>query len=130
MTISTSSKLHKSQDCVESDVIRVISGVNVRRFVYLIYVFVSIISTTVLYLFPTAIVIVGFIILQLLLLLSIYPLVKFALKTEDYDVVWDHEGFHWFHQSNIAASEPPIQQPYTDGPSSSPTNYYLSHMFI
>ncbi|PIO60427.1 hypothetical protein TELCIR_18075 [Teladorsagia circumcincta] len=101
MTIATSLQEKKLQDCVESDTIRVISGAAARRTVYLIYICVIASTAGILYLFPTTVIITGFIVLQVLLLASLYPLVKFAIMTEDHDLVWDQDGVHWLKISDI-----------------------------
>ncbi|KAK5964393.1 hypothetical protein GCK32_013533 [Trichostrongylus colubriformis] len=128
MTIATTLQEKKLQDCVESDVIRVISGTTARRLVYLMYIIVVTTSAAVLYLFPSTVIITGFIVLQVLLFASIYPLVKFAIKTEDHDLVWDQDGLHWFHQSAVVQVNEYNEQPYRDLPHQ--TNYFMSYAFI
>ncbi|VDP14195.1 unnamed protein product [Heligmosomoides polygyrus] len=125
MTIATSIQQPKLQDSVESDSMRVIAGASARRLVYLVYIACVVISAAVLYLFPSAVVISGFVVVQVLLLASLYPLVKFAIKTEDHDLVWDQDGLHWFRQCDMTNS---CEQSYRDTPL--PANQFLSYAFI
>lgn len=134
MTILTSLNTNeKSQDSVESDAVRVISGANARRLVYVLYTLTLVTSSAALYLFASTVVIYGFMVLMVLLMASIYPLVKFVMKTEDHDLVWDSEGVHWFRQSDVTVQKydgygTGLDQSFKATPVNS--NYFLSYAFI
>uniref|UniRef100_A0A7I4XXL7 Hybrid sensor histidine kinase/response regulator n=1 Tax=Haemonchus contortus TaxID=6289 RepID=A0A7I4XXL7_HAECO len=128
MTIATSLQEKKLQDYVESDAIRVVSGTTARRFVYSVYICFVTASAVILYLFPSTVVITGFIILQLLLLASLYPLIKFAIKTEDHELIWDQDGLHWFHPNDAIQVNEYCEQPYREMPA--PANFHMSYAFI
>ncbi|VDM68318.1 unnamed protein product [Strongylus vulgaris] len=133
MTVPTSFNTNeKAQDSVESDAICVISGANARRVVYMLYVVVVFTAAALLYLFPSTAVICGFMVMMLLMLASLYPLVKFAIKTEDNDLIWDSEGLHWFRQNDVVEQygnyANDLEQSFKVTPVSS--NYYLSYAFI
>ncbi|VDL63412.1 unnamed protein product [Nippostrongylus brasiliensis] len=126
MTVATS--LQQQKQSVESDSIRVISGANARRVAYLAYVTCLAASAIILYLFSSSAVIIAFIMIQVLLLASLYPLVKFVLKTEEHDIVWDQDGWHWFRQSDVTASEYDERPHRSDMPP--PPPHFLSYAFM
>ncbi|KAK6725519.1 hypothetical protein RB195_004067 [Necator americanus] len=134
MTIPVSLNTNeKSQDFVESDVIQVISGTNIRRLVYTSYIIAVVTSTLILYLFPSTVLICGFVGLMVLLIGSLYPLVNFVIKAEDHDLIWDGDGLHWLQKTEVTSLEygnygNDIDQSFKVVPTTS--NYYLSYAFI
>ncbi|KAL6732528.1 hypothetical protein Aduo_003280 [Ancylostoma duodenale] len=134
MTILTSLNTNeKSQDFVESDAVRMISGSTACYLVYLLYTVTVVTASVVLYLFGNAVVICGFMILMVLLLASLYPLVKFIMKAEDHDLVWDSDGLHWVRKTDVTVQEygnygSDLDQSFKATPVNS--NYFLSYAFI
>ncbi|EYB93655.1 hypothetical protein Y032_0180g811 [Ancylostoma ceylanicum] len=134
MTILTSLNTNeKSQDFVESDAIQVISGAKACYLVYLLYTITIVTASVVLYLFANTVVIYGFMVLMVLLLASLYPLVKFIMKAEDHDLVWDSDGLHWVRQTDVSTQEygnygSDLDQSFKATPVN--PNYFLSYAFI
>uniref|UniRef100_A0A1I7X1U5 Inner membrane protein n=1 Tax=Heterorhabditis bacteriophora TaxID=37862 RepID=A0A1I7X1U5_HETBA len=125
MTIAVSLN-QKPQDSVEDNPF--LRGSTVRRIVYCLYITVVAISAVVLYLFPTNFVLIGFIIFQLLLLLSLYPLVKIILMTEENHLFWDSDGLRWEQRRSTTYDDPFTTAP-VKAQSHLPTEFF-SYSFI